>query len=123
MTLVLFSYVPKKIFTELLGLLNLFRIGSTWQLSVFGGRTRSIFWDLRDVQIHLLITFLTSSMLHETRSTTLDLNTASRFLLNMFDVCASMTHNLGAEVEARKWLQVYWDTLFWPFALEKWLAK
>ena len=69
------------------------------------------------MQIHRFITLLVGTMFRKARSTAFDLDTASRFLLDMFDICAPMTYNLCAKIEAWKWLQVDRNTFFGPFAL------
>ncbi len=69
------------------------------------------------MEIHRLVAFSASAMLHKSRVTALDLDTATSFLLDMLDVSASMTYNLCSQIEPRKWLEVDWYTLFWPFAL------
>jgi hypothetical protein len=69
------------------------------------------------MQIHVLITLFTGSMLHETRTSSLDLNTTSGLLLNMLDVGPSMTNNLGAKIEAGNWFKINGDLLLRPFAL------
>lgn len=69
------------------------------------------------MQIHLLIAFSASTMLHKSRIAALDLNTASRFLLDVLNVSASMTHDLCSQIESRKGLKIDGDTLFRPFAL------
>ena len=56
-------------------------------------------------------------MLHKARPATLDLDTASSFLLDMLDVSASVSYNLSTKVESRKRLQVDGNTLLRPFAL------
>ena len=56
-------------------------------------------------------------MLHETGSTTLDLDTASGFLLDMFDIRTALTYNLSTEVEAGDRLEVDGDLFFRPLAL------
>lgn len=53
----------------------------------------------RDVQIHLLITFSASLMLHEARATALDLDTTSGLLLNVLDIRPTLSYNLSTQVE------------------------
>jgi putative ubiquitin-RnfH superfamily antitoxin RatB of RatAB toxin-antitoxin module len=86
-------------------------------MSVFKS-TGSVLRDLRNVQIHGFITFSTSVVLHETRSTALDLDTASSFLLNVFDVGTTLTDNLSTEVEANDRLEIYGNLLLGPLALK-----
>jgi len=51
--------------------------------------------NLRYVQIHGFIIFLTSVLILEARSATFDLDTATGFSLDVFDVFASSTDNLS----------------------------
>ena len=75
--------------------------------------------NLRNVQIHRLVAFSSSVVLHETGSTTLDLDTASSFLLNVFDVGTTLTDNLSTEVESNDRFKVHGNLLFGPLALGK----
>lgn len=52
------------------------------------------------MEVHVFIALGSSPMLHETRSTTLDLHTTSSFLLDILDISAAVTNNLGAKIEA-----------------------
>ena len=72
---------------------------------------------LRNMEVHNLIAFLTCRMLHETRTATFDLDTATSLLLNMLHVGTSMTNNLSSKIESRKGLKINWNTLFRPFTL------
>jgi uncharacterized protein with von Willebrand factor type A (vWA) domain len=81
--------------------------------------TGSVLRNLRNVQIHGFIAFSSSVVLHETRSTTLDLDTASSFLLNVFDVGTTLTDNLSTEVESNDRFKVHGNLLFGPLALGK----
>jgi hypothetical protein len=76
-----------------------------------------VFGNLRNVQIHRFVAFGSSVVLHETRSTTLDLNTASSFLLDVFDIRTALTNNLSTEVEADNRLEVHGNLLLGPLAL------
>jgi hypothetical protein len=69
------------------------------------------------VQIHGLIAFSSSIVLHETRSTALYLDTASSFLLDVFDVGTTLTNNLSTEVESNDRFEVNGDLLLGPLAL------
>jgi hypothetical protein len=69
------------------------------------------------MQIHILITFLISAMLEESRATALDLDTASRFLLNVFDICTSVPNNLSTKIKALNWFKINGDLLLRPFTL------
>ena len=72
----------------------------------------------RDVEIHGLFTLLAGLGLHEARSATLDLDLAACLLLDEFDVIATATDNLCAQVKAANGLETYRDLLFGPLALE-----
>lgn len=69
------------------------------------------------MQIHRFIAFGSSVVLHEARSTTLDLDTASSLLLDVFDIRTTLAYNLSTEVEANDRLEVHGDLLFGPLAL------
>lgn len=69
------------------------------------------------MQIHGLITLVSGIVLHETRPTAFDLNTASSFLLDVFDIGTTLADDLGTEIEARNRLEIHRDLLLWPFAL------
>jgi hypothetical protein len=56
-------------------------------------------------------------MLHKARTATLDLNTASSLLLNMFHVCTSMTDDLRTKVKPWKRLKINRNLLLGPLAL------
>jgi hypothetical protein len=71
------------------------------------------------VQIHGFVAFSSSVVLHETRSTALDLDTASSFLLDVFDVGTALTDDLGTEVESNDRFEVHGNLLLGPLALEK----
>lgn len=71
------------------------------------------------MKVHLLITLLASTMFHEARPTTLDLDSASSLLLNVLDIRTSMTNNLSTKVKTRDRLEVNRDLLLGPFALQK----
>ena len=71
----------------------------------------------RYVQIHWLITLSVGSVLRKARVATFDLDTAASFLLNVLDICASVTDYLCPQVESRNWLKVNGDAFFGPFAL------
>jgi hypothetical protein len=69
------------------------------------------------MQIHILVAFSASTRFHEARSTTLDLHSASGFLLDMLDIRAAMTNDLGTEVKAWQGLKIDWNPLLGPFTL------
>jgi hypothetical protein len=72
---------------------------------------------LRDVKIHILVALTTCSMLHESGTTALDLNTASGLLLDVLNISAAVTYNLSSKIETWKRFKVDWDLLFRPFTL------
>jgi len=72
----------------------------------------------RDVEIHGLVALLAAVWFHETRTATLDLDLAACLLLDEFDVIATATDNLCAQVKAANGLETYRDLLFGPLALE-----
>lgn len=96
--LVLLSHIGQKILTKLLRGLDVLRIGAC------------------NMKVHWLIAFTTSGMLDKSRATTFDLYSAASFLLNMLDVGAALSDDLGTKVEAGNWLQVNGYSLFWPLA-------
>lgn len=57
-------------------------------------------------------------MLHVAGVATFDLDTAACFLLDMFHVRPTMTHDLGSQIEARDGFEVDGNPLFGPFALQ-----
>jgi hypothetical protein len=69
------------------------------------------------MEIHILITLTASTLLHESGTTALDLNTASGLLLDVLHIGTTMTYNLSTKVEAREWFEIDWDLLFRPFTL------
>jgi len=73
--------------------------------------------DVRNVQIHRLITLHASIVLDEAGATALDLNPATGLVLNVLHELTSLANNLRSKVETRDWLEVNRETLFGPFAL------
>lgn len=71
---------------------------------------------VRNVQVHLLVTLHLSIMFLESTAPTLDLNSATRLLLNVLDVRSASSNDLSAQVEARNGLEIDWDTLLRPLA-------
>ena len=69
------------------------------------------------MQVHAFIALMSSVVLHETGSTTLDLNAASCLLLDVFDVRTTLTDNLSTKVESGDGLEIHRNLLFRPFAL------
>jgi hypothetical protein len=74
------------------------------------------------MQIHRFVALLASAMLHETRTTTFNLHSASRLLLDVFNMSTSLANNLSAKVEPRNRVEVDGNFLFWPFALGDYLV-
>ena len=70
------------------------------------------------MEIHRFIALSICAMFHEAGITALDLNSAPSFLLDMLDVGTTMTYHLCSKVEARDWLEINGNALFWPFALQ-----
>lgn len=62
-------------------------------------RIPSLELNLRNMQIHRLVAFLTSGIIQETRTTTFDLYTAASLRLDMLDVCAAVSNNLSPQIE------------------------
>lgn len=56
--------------------------------------------DLRNVQVHGLVALATCALLHEARVAAFDLDAAACFLLDVLNVGASLTYDLGSEIEA-----------------------
>jgi hypothetical protein len=69
------------------------------------------------MQIHVFVALAASPMLHETRSTALNLDTTPSFLLDMLNISTPVTNNLSTKVETWDWFEIYWDFLLGPFAL------
>jgi hypothetical protein len=70
------------------------------------------------MQVHLFIALTASAVLHKAGTASFNLHTASGLLLNMLDICTTMTNNLSTQVEAWDRLKANRNSLFWPFALE-----
>ena len=66
---------------------------------------------------HVFFAFAVRGGLDEARASPLDLNTTTRFLLNMFDIGSSMPDDLGTQVESRDRFELDRDLGFGPFAL------
>lgn len=69
------------------------------------------------MQIHLFIALAASPMLHETRSTALNLDTTPSFLLDVLNISTSVANNLSAKVKTWDWFEINWNLLLRPFAL------
>lgn len=75
------------------------------------------------MQVHRFIAFMPGVVLHEARSTAFDLDTASSFLLDVFDIRTTLTYDLSTQVKAGNRLEVYSDLLLRPFALVRMLVE
>jgi hypothetical protein len=75
-----------------------------------------------NVQIHIFVALPASSMLHESRTTALDLHAAARFLLDVLNIGAPVTYNLSSQVKAWDRFKTDRNLLLWPFALHTLLA-
>ena len=73
---------------------------------------------LRYMEIHRFIALSVCAVLHEARVTAFDLNTTASFLLNVLDVSTTVAYHLRPKIEARYWLEIDGNALFWPFALQ-----
>lgn len=71
------------------------------------------------MKVHGLIAFSTGADLSESRATTLDLDLATRLLLDMLDISAALTNNLCTKVKSWDGLEVDRNAFFGPFALGK----
>lgn len=69
------------------------------------------------MKIHVLVTFTPCPVLHKSRTSALDLDTAPSFLLYVLHIGPAMTDNLGPQIEARDGLEIDRNFLFRPFAL------
>jgi hypothetical protein len=69
------------------------------------------------MKVHVLIALTASTVFHESGSPPFDLDTASSFLLNMFNISSSMTNNLSTKVKPRNWFKINRNLLLGPFAL------
>ncbi len=69
------------------------------------------------MEIHGLVTFLICTLLPEARASAFDLHSALCFLLNMLDICSTVTYHLSSKVKARYRFQINRDAFFGPFAL------
>jgi hypothetical protein len=68
------------------------------------------------MEIHGLVAFGVGILFQETTTIALDLNAAPGFGLDMFDVRALLTNNIGAQIKARNRLKVDRDLLLRPLA-------
>ena len=112
---VLLFYVSKEVFAEFACALDFLGVGPA-------ERFRECSWGVekrysRDMKVHRLITFSTSTLFHKTRVSSFDLDTATCFLLDVLYIRSSMTHDLCPKIEAWNWLKINWDALLGPFTL------
>ena len=70
------------------------------------------------MQVHGFVAFGSGVVLHETRSTALDLNTASSLLLDVLDIRTTLTYHLSAEVETNDRLEVHGNLFLGPLTLK-----
>lgn len=74
---------------------------------------------MRHMEEHLLVTLPVGRGFEITRSEPLYLDSAPSLLLDVFHIGTAVTNNLGTEVEAGNWIQIYRNLLLGPFALER----
>ena len=77
---------------------------------------------VRNMQVHLLIALHLSVVLLESTATSLDLDSATRLLLDVLDVRSTSSNNLGAQVETRDRLEIDRDALLRPLATSQVIA-
>ena len=77
---------------------------------------------VRNVQVHLLIALHLSVVLLESTATSLDLDSATRLLLDVLDVRSTSSNDLGAQVETRDRLEIDRDALLRPLATSQVIA-
>lgn len=66
---------------------------------------------------HVVFALDTRRVFDVTGTPALDLHTTASLLLDVLNIRATMTHNLGSQVETRHGFETYGDSLLWPFAL------
>lgn len=69
------------------------------------------------MQIHGLLALLVGAVFHESRTSSLDLDTASSLLLNMLHVRTTVPHDLGPQIEPWDGIKIDWNSFLRPFAL------
>jgi hypothetical protein len=74
------------------------------------------------MQVHLLIALHLSIMFLESTATTLDLDSATRLLLDMLHVRSTSSNDLSAQVETRNGLEIDRDALLRPLATAQVIA-
>ena len=77
---------------------------------------------VRNMQVHLLIALHLSAVLLESTATSLDLDSATRLLLDVLDVRSTSSNDLGAQVETRDRLEIDRDALLRPLATSQVIA-
>lgn len=77
---------------------------------------------VRNMQVHLLIALHLSVVLFESTATSLDLDSATRLLLDVLDVRSTSSNDLGAQVETRDRLEIDRDALLRPLATSQVIA-
>jgi hypothetical protein len=77
---------------------------------------------VRNMQVHLLIALHLSVVLLESTATSLDLDSATRLLLDVLDVRSTSSNDLGAQVETRDRLEIDRDALLRPLATSQVIA-
>lgn len=69
------------------------------------------------MQKHILVTLAVGCLLEKAGAPPFDLDATSRLKLDVLDVGAAMTDDLGTEVESRNRVKIDGDLRLWPFAL------
>lgn len=72
--------------------------------------------DVRHMQVHGLIALMSRIVLHKPTTAALDLHPTARLALDVLDVAAARTDDLGAEIEAGDGLEVDGDAFLGPLA-------
>ena len=68
------------------------------------------------MEVHCFIALLVRAVFCEARTTTFDLHSAARFLLNVFHISSSMTYYLRSKIEARDRFKVDWNLFLGPLS-------
>ena len=74
------------------------------------------------MKVHWLITFFVCAEFHKAGVAAFDLDTASSFLLDVFNVRTSMTHHLGSKIEAWNGFEIDRNSFFRPFSPSKFIS-
>jgi len=75
------------------------------------------------MQEHGLVALLARVMFDKARASTLDLDLAVGFLLDVFDIDTLVSDNLSTKVETGNEFKVDWDFFFRPFPLPRFSMK